>query len=253
MAVDMAMPPTGVRQAFNARWSIGLFIATGRCSGCLGVAHRPLPTHTPVHHRLPPSCPHKGIAPAPCQQEKEIAIRKAFLENARLPCSQARPPGRLPQRLPLLLGSAQYALAKMATSLAGCPVRKQVMAPPWGWSKGKQRSVAEVSSLICVSCASLPAHGPRAHLPARGQWGQRRRRWTVRRNVGNERGACHVLSTVRGWLHAAQHGPACARQLHNHNPVPTGPLLPTCRHRVLQLLVAAHVHNVGITELTRLR
>ena len=64
--------------------------------------------------------------------------------------------------------AAQYALLKMATSVAGWPVRKQGHGPPAGWSKGKQRSVAEVSSLICVSCASLPAHGPRAHLPAAG-------------------------------------------------------------------------------------
>lgn len=65
--------------------------------------------------------------------------------------------------------TAQYDLAKIATSAAGCPVMKHVCGPA-GWSKGKQRSVACVSSLICFSWSSLPTQPPRAHLPV-SVWG----------------------------------------------------------------------------------
>lgn len=54
----------------------------------------------------------------------------------------------------------------MATSAAGCPVMRQVCGPA-GWSKGKHRNVACVSSFTRFSSASLPHHPPRAHFPAR--------------------------------------------------------------------------------------
>lgn len=53
----------------------------------------------------------------------------------------------------------------MATSAAGWPVMRHVCGPG-GWSKGKQRRVACVSSFTRPSSASLPPHPPRAHLPA---------------------------------------------------------------------------------------
>mmetsp|Transcript_35149 Transcript_35149/g.89004 ORF Transcript_35149/g.89004 Transcript_35149/m.89004 type:complete len:268 (-) Transcript_35149:864-1667(-) len=53
----------------------------------------------------------------------------------------------------------------MATSSAGLPVMRHVCGPA-GCSKGKQRSVACVSSLTRFSSSSLAAHPPRAHLPS---------------------------------------------------------------------------------------
>eukprot|EP00955_Chlamydomonas_euryale_P112719 366155-Chlamydomonas_euryale.AAC.3 len=60
----------------------------------------------------------------------------------------------------------QYDFAKSATSAPALPVITHG-APPAGWSNGKQRSVACVSSLTRASSASLPAQPQRAHLPAR--------------------------------------------------------------------------------------
>ena len=56
----------------------------------------------------------------------------------------------------------------MATSAAACPVMKQVWGPA-GCSKGKQRRVACVSSLMRRSSSSLPDQPPRAHLPGRSK------------------------------------------------------------------------------------
>ena len=56
----------------------------------------------------------------------------------------------------------QYALAKMATSVASAPVKKHVPGP-CGCSKGMQRRVAVVSSLIRFSSSSDPALQHHAH------------------------------------------------------------------------------------------
>ncbi len=65
----------------------------------------------------------------------------------------------------------QYDFAKTATSVAGSPLNKHGPPPP-GWSKGMHRSVADVSSFICVSAASLPGHGrrPSACSCIHGTW-----------------------------------------------------------------------------------
>ena len=167
--------------------------------------------------RAPEACsrrrPGKGATPPP-------PIPPPHLQNKQTAVLHA---GSLGSRFIAAAHQAnQYAFAKMATSVAGAPLRKHVPLCDAGWSKGKHRSVADVSSFTCRSWSSLPAQGPRAHLPAA------RRLGGGGGGVGGERGTAwspppHRPGARRRCRHqAAQHLPA----LHPRTPTITNAAQP---------------------------
>jgi len=137
-----------------------------------------------------------------------------------------RHPNQTPQnRILVQTAPAHAARANTATSVAWNPEYRQLVCTlrtRSGCSSGMQRSVAPISCSIAASSSTLPAQGPRAHLPDwMAAWGFGSVGDLVVRGIPMMSFCAHLYTLLQSQNVRNPHAPP-----HTHTPKPPHPLFP---------------------------